>query len=171
MVGFDRGAETVTAGYALASGPATLTLINYPTPQIAEVEEKLISAYIKAGNTPQHPWTKALQDSNPTAIELRRSGPLLAIVSGDPIQNDAHKLLESVHYEADISALPGGPNREIQNYARLIIGIVVLVFVMFGAAVLIASFLGGGRAAYRMLRGKPASSMYDDEFIHLDLRD
>ena len=33
LVGFDRDAEAVTANYSLNSGPATLTLIDYPTPQ------------------------------------------------------------------------------------------------------------------------------------------
>ena len=46
LVGFDRDAETVTANYSLRSGPATLTLINYPTPQMAEAQEKKIRAYI-----------------------------------------------------------------------------------------------------------------------------
>ena len=35
LVGFDRGAEAVTANYSLNSGPATLTIIDYPTPQMA----------------------------------------------------------------------------------------------------------------------------------------
>jgi hypothetical protein len=169
LVGFDRGAEAATASYKLSSGPATLTIINYPTPQMAEAQEKVIAAYIKAGNSPQHPFTKPLQDSNPTAIEVRRSGPLVAVVSGDPIADDAHKLLQSVHYEANISALPGQQNNEIQKTARLIVAIITLVVVMFVAAVLLALFLGGGRALYRHLRGKPISSVFDEEFIRIDL--
>ena len=86
LVGFDRGAESVTAGYTLSSGPATLTIVNYPTPQIAQAQEQAISAYLKAGNSPQHPFTKPLLDSNQTALEVKRTGPLVAIVSGDPIQ-------------------------------------------------------------------------------------
>ena len=171
LVGFDRGAEAATAGYKLSSGPATLTIIDYPTPQLAEAQEKAISAYLKAGNSPQHPYTKLLQDSNPTAIEVRRSGPLVAIVSGDPIADDAHKLLQSVHYEADISALPGARNNEIQKTARLIVAIITLVAVMFFAALLLAIFLGGGRALYRHLRSKPVSSVFDEEFIRIDLSD
>ena len=34
---------------------------------------------------------------------------------------------------------------------------------------LLGFFLGGGRALYRMARGKPISSMYETEFISLDL--
>jgi hypothetical protein len=169
LVGFDRGAETATATYTLRSGPATLTIIDYPTPQMAAVQEQGIAAYLKAGNTPQHPFTKPLQDSNPAAIEVRRTGPLVTVVSGDAITDEAHKLLTSVHYEADMSALPGQPNNEIQKTAQLLVAIITLVVVMFVAAVLLAIFLGGGRALYRYLRGKPISSVYDEEFIRIDL--
>jgi hypothetical protein len=171
LVGFDRGAETATASYKLSSGPATLTIINYPTPQMAAAQEKSIAAYIKAGNTAQHPFTKPLQDSNPMAIEVRRAGPLVAVVSGDPIQDEAHKLLTSVHYEADMSAIPGQGSNDVQKTAQLIVGIITLVVVMFAAALLLALFLGGGRALYRYLRGKPISSVYDEEFIRIDLSD
>jgi hypothetical protein len=53
VVGFDRGAETVTANYTLRSGPATLTIIDYPTPQMAAAQEAKIRAYIKAGKQAQ----------------------------------------------------------------------------------------------------------------------
>jgi hypothetical protein len=171
LVGFDRGAETATANYKLQSGPTTLTLINYPTPEMAAAQAKAISEYLKAGNSPQHPFTKLLLDSNPSALEVRRSGPLVAVVSGDPIQDEAHKLIAGVHYEADMSSIPGEPSHDVQNFAKLILGIIVLVVVMFAAAIVVALFLGGGRAAFRVWRGKPASSMLDEDFVRLDLRD
>jgi len=169
LVGFDRGAETATATYSLRSGPATLTVINYPTPQMAAAQEKAIAAYLKAGDSPQHPFTKPLKDSNVTALEVRRSGPLVAVVSGDPIADDAHRLIAAVHFDADMSAIPGGGDTEVQKTAKLVIAIITLVAVMFVAAILLALFLGGGRAAYRLLRGKPLSSMYDQEFTKLNL--
>jgi len=43
--------------------------------------------------------------------------------------------------------------------------------VIGGAAILLGFFLGGGRALYRMARGKPVSSVYEEEFIRIDLRD
>ncbi len=52
LVGFDRGAEAVTANYSLRSGPATLTIIDYPTPQMAAAQETKIRDYIKAANRP-----------------------------------------------------------------------------------------------------------------------
>jgi hypothetical protein len=171
LVGFDRGAEAVTATYNLGSGPATLTVINYPTPQMAAAQEKAISDYLKAGNSPQHPFTKPLLDSNPTVLEARRSGPLVAVVSGDPIQDDSRRLIGLVHYEADMSAIPGGGDTEVQKTAKLVVAIITLVVVMFIAALMLAGFLGGGRVLYRFLRGKPLSSVYDEEFTRLDLSD
>ena len=170
LVGFDRGAETATATYKLRSGLATLTIINYPTPQMAAAQEKAIAAYIKAGNSHQHPFTKPLQDSNPAAIEVRRSGPLVAVVSGDAILDEAHKLIATVHYEADMASVPQPVDSEIKKTAQLLLGIVTLVIVMFVAALFLALFLGGGRALYRLARGRPISSMYDEDFIKLDLR-
>ncbi len=169
LVGFDRGAETATATYKLRSGPAVLTLINYPTPQLAATQQQAIAAYLKAGNTPQHPFTKPLQDSNTAALEVRRSGPLVAVVSGDAITEEAHKLLETVHYDADTSAIQGQVGNEVQKTAKMLLAIVSLVVVMFLAALLLAIFLGGGRAMYRWMRGKPLSSVYDEEFTKLDL--
>jgi hypothetical protein len=169
MVGFDRGAEAATATYGLRSGPATLTVINYPTPQMAAAQAKLIAAYLKAGNGPKHAFTKPLQESNPAALEVRRSGPLVAVVSGDAIPDEAHKLITAVHFDADTSSIPGGGDTEVQKTAKLLVAIITLVVVMFVAALGVALFLGGGRALYRMVRGKPASSVYDQEFTKLDL--
>jgi hypothetical protein len=46
-----------------------------------------------------------------------------------------------------------------------------MVIVGASAAILLGFFLGGGRAVYRLARGKPVSSVYDIEFIRLDLRE
>jgi len=169
IVGFDRGAETVTATYSLRSGPATLTVINYPTPQMAAAQEKRIADYIKGGDKPDSPFTKPLLDSNQPSLEVRRSGPLVAVVSGDAIQSEAHKLLASLHYEADLASIPQPVDSEVKKTAQLLLSIVTLVVVMFLAAVLLGLFLGGGRALYRISRGKPISSMSDEEFTKLDL--
>ncbi len=170
LVGFDRGAEVVTANYALRSGPATLTLINYPTPQMAAAVEQQIAAYLKSGNTPTSPWTAPLANSTPGSVEVKRSGPLVAVVCGDAVPDDAHRLLGLVHYEADVSKLPGGDApTEIQKTAKLLLGIVLLVTVMFAAALILALLLGGGRAMLRLAQGKPASTVFDEEFTRLDL--
>ncbi len=171
LVGFDRGAEAVTANYALNSGPATLTIIDYPTPQMAQAQEPRIRDYIKAGSKAQPPWPKPLQDSDLASLEVRRSGPLVVLVSGDAIPDESHKLLEMVHYEADLTALPQSSESEVTKTTKLLMGIAAIVIIGGSAALLLGFFLGGGRALYRIMRGKPASSVFDEEFIRIDLRE
>jgi hypothetical protein len=171
LVGFDRGAETVTADYSLRSGPATLTIIDYPTPQMAAAQETLIRNYIKAGGQAQPPWPKPLTESDLASLEVRRSGPLVVLVSGDAIPEESHVLLETVHYAAEITDIPQPGESQAQQTGKLLMGIAVIVIVGIFAALLLGFFLGGGRALYRMARGKPVSSVFDEEFIHLDLRE
>jgi hypothetical protein len=174
LVGFDRGAEAVTANYSMRSNPATLTIINYPTPQLAAAQESKIRAYIQAGSPkPGSPaWPKPLQDSDQASLEVRRSGPLVALVSGDAIPEESHKLLAKVHFAADLTSLPAPPGEsDVSKTAKLLMGIAALVIIGASAAILLGFFLGGGRALYRMARGKPVSSVYESEFIHLDLRE
>lgn len=171
LVGFDRGAEAVTANYSLSSGPATLTIIDYPTPQMAEALEPKISDYLKAGSKAQPTWPKPLVDSDSASLEVRRSGPLVIVVSGDAIPDESHNLLEMVHYDADLVALPQGSSQsDVAKTAKLLAGIAGIVVVGASAAILLGFFLGGGRALYRVARGRPASSVWDEEFIHIDLR-
>lgn len=170
LVGFDRGAETLTANYVLRSGPATLTIIDYPTPQMAAAQEPKIRDYIKAGGKAQPPFPKPLADSDQASLEVRRSGPLVALVSGDAIPDESHKLLATVHFEASLTSIPQPGESEVSKTGRLLMGIATLVIIGSSAAILLGFFLGGGRALYRKVRGKPVSAVYEIEFIRLDLQ-
>ena len=171
LVAFDKGAEAVTANYSLVSGPATLTIVDYPTPQIAQAQENAIRAYLKAGSQAQPPWPKPLTDSDLASLEVRHSGPLVVVVSGDAIPEDSHRLIESVHFQSDLTSVPQPVESEVEKTGKLLVGIAALCIVGGGAAIILGGFFGGGRALYRIARGKPISSMYDVEFIHLDLRE
>ena len=171
LVAFDKGAEAVTGTYSLFSGPATLTIIDYPTPQIAQVQENAIRSYLKAGSQAQPPWPKPLADSDVASLEVRHSGPLVIVVSGNAFPDDSHRLLESVHYSADLIAIPQPVESEVQKTGQMLLGIAVICLIGAGASVFLGGLFGGGRAFIRVVRGKPASSLYDEEFIHLDLRD
>jgi hypothetical protein len=112
-----------------------------------------------------------LQDSDTASLEVRHSGVLVALVSGDAIPDESHRLIEMVHYEADLTAIPQSVESDVSKTSRLLLGIASIVIVGSLAAILLGFFLGGGRALYRIAHGKPASSVYDEEFIHLDLRE
>lgn len=147
-VDFSQDAEAVTARY----GAATLTLIMYPTPQIAGSHLKSIDALPKS-----------------LGLAAGRTGPLLAIVSGVP-HAQAVSLLHQVKFNDYVTINhPEGYVPETVKLYHLLMGITVLVVILVCAAILLGFFLGGGRALYRMLRGKPVSTVSDDEFISLHL--
>lgn len=171
LVGFNEDAETVTANYSLSSGPATLTLIDYPTPQMAEAQEKKIREYIKAGSKAQPTFPKPLQDSDQASLEVSRSGPIVALVSGDAIPDESHRLLAQVHYSPELTQMPQSQDSEVKKTSQFLLAVASLVIVGCSAALLLGFFLGGGRALYRVARGKPASSVYEAEFIRLHLED
>ena len=102
---------------------------------------------------------------------MRRSGPLVAVVSGDAIPDESHKLLATVHFETDLTSIPQPTESDVSKTSKLLIGITVLVLIGFGTAILLGLFLGGGRALYRIARGKPVSSVFEEEFIRLNLRE
>jgi hypothetical protein len=169
LVGFERGAEAVTANYSLRSNTATLTIIDYPTPQMATAQAARIRDYISAGSKAQPPWPKPLQDSDQASLEVRRTGPLVVLVSGDAIPDESHRLLATVHYASDLMSMPQQTDSDAVKTGKFLIGISLLIIIGAGSAIFLGFFVGGARALYRIARGKPISSVYDEEFISLNL--
>jgi len=171
LIDFSKSPEVLSGDFDLKSGEGTLTIIEYPTPQIATERQRAIEAYLKTGNTPQQPFTGPLENSNAQALAVRRSGLLLAITSGGIDAADAHRLLNKINYEASVTwNSPQGYVPETTKAARLLVGIASFCLIACSAALMLGIFLGGGRALVRRLRGKPASTLDDMEFIKLDLR-
>jgi len=157
LVDFTREPEIVTAQYNARDGKGTLTVLEYPTPQIAIARAKAIDEQIKQG-------------SPPPALAVQRSGPLVAIASGGFSFNEARELLAKVKYEAEVTVdHPEGYVSEVRKTARLLLGIIYLTGILGGSSILVGLFLGGGRAIVRRLQGKPVSSLNDEDFISLKL--
>src|SRR5271170_684324 len=170
LVDFARGAEALTASYSSRDGDGALTLIDYPTPQIATERSRAVAAFLAAGNTAGAEWPSQLAESTVAALQSRRSGPLVAVSSGSFSADRAHRLLSDVNYSADVTwNHPQGYVSEVTKTAKLLVGIITLTAILGGAALLLGIFFGGGRALYRRLRGKPISSLADSEFISLHL--
>ena len=160
VVRFDQDAEALTAQYDAHGGKGTLTLLMYPTPQMAGGRVQAVDALLKNGSIP----------GNAASLQERRSGPLLAITSGDFTQEEAQHLLDQVKFAGYVTVdRPQGYISEAAKTAKLLVGIATLTVVLGGAAILLGLFFGGGRAMIRVLRGKPPSSLSDEQFITLHL--
>ncbi len=170
LIDFSSSAEAITATYTTRDGNGNLTLLEYPTPQIAAARLRAIEAFLKAGNSSRAPWPQALADSRPEDLLARRSGPIVALTSGAFPAATAHNLLNQVNYQADVVwNNPQGYVGEASKVARLFLGVFAIVAVLGGTAILLGIFFGGGRALIRTLRGKPASTVDETEIIRLNL--
>ncbi len=165
-IDFSRDAEVVTADYSARDGRGTLTLIEYPTPQMAIHSEKTLDALLK------DPLPASSQRGTSVALGVRRSGPLVAVASGDFSSAEALALLAQVKYQADVTWNRGSQfSNEVKNAAKMLVGIAYLTAILGAAALLLGTFLGGGRALWRVMHGKPASAVYEEDFISLNLSD
>jgi hypothetical protein len=166
LIDFSRDAEAVTAQYAYRSGKGTLTILEYPTPQMAIDRAKAINAMLKG------PLPATLQQGDPIALAVKSSGPLVAVTNGDMSSEEARALLDGVKYQADITwNRQDNTKREVKNAAAMLIGIAYLTSILAACALLLGTFLGGGRALWRIMRGKPVSTVYEEDFISLNLND
>jgi hypothetical protein len=157
-LGWDKSAEAVTANYDEKHGRETITLLIYPTPQIAQAFEKRLSTGVTG-----------LGASFANA-RVRRDQELVMLASGALPASEAQKLLENVHMKQEVSIdhdIAPVFHTEVQKTYSLLSNIAILSGVLMGAAVLLGLFLGGGRALIRVMRGKSAAA--EPEFLSLHL--
>ena len=157
IVGFDKSAEEVTANYT-RPGKGTLTLLLYPTPQIAGDHGREIEAWVNANK------------GGLGTVKLRREGPMVLMTTGDFPPEEAQRMIENIHLKSEVTwdkKLPQEFHTEIRKTASLLVSIAVLSGVLMLAAVLLGLFLGVGRASIRVLLGKPAAA--EVEFLGLGL--
>lgn len=151
-LGWEKNAEVVTTDYADKRGRETLTLLLYPTPQIAG----------------EH--TRALEGDSQSGLKVRREGELVAVARGSFSADDAQNMIENVHLRSVVTFdkdMPLEFHTEVQKTYSLLTNIAVFCAVGTLASVLLGVFLGGGRALIRKMRGKEAST--DAEFLSLHL--
>jgi hypothetical protein len=155
-IDFGQDAEVITAQYGPSGAQGTLTLVMYPTPQMAD-------AHLKS-------MQNEAQQGHGIGGLAKRSGPLLAVVSGNLPAPQAQQLLDAIRFNDYVTVNhPEGYVPETVKLYRLLRGITVLTVILVCGAVLLGFFLGGGRALIRVLRGKPVSSVSEEEFISLHL--
>ena len=155
IVGFDKAAEIVTAKY---EGKGTLTLVLYPTPQIAGDHGRQIEAEMNR------------QGGTAGTVKLRREGPLLALTTGAWRPAEAQATLENIHLRNELTwnkPMPLEFHSEVRKTVSLLTSIAIFCGLGALAAVVLALFFGGARAAIRVMQGKPAAT--EPEFLRIDL--
>jgi hypothetical protein len=165
-LGWDKNVEAVTAQYADKRGKETLTVLLYPTPEIAGTFAAKIHDAL-----PQMAAQNAAAFGN---ARVRREGPMVLLASGggaDGFAGDAaQQLIGNIHMReivaTDADMHPLFKTEATKTYG-LLANIAILAGVLMVAAVLLGFFLGAGRAAYRVMRGKPAA--VEMEFLSLHL--
>jgi hypothetical protein len=155
IVGFDKAAEVVTAKY---EGKGTLTLLLYPTPQIAGDHGRQIVAEMNKQGPPAG------------TVMLRREGPLVLVTSGMWNGPEAKALVEGIHLRNELTwnkPMPLEFHSEVRKTVSLLTSILIFCGLGAIAAVVLALFFGGARAAIRVMQGKPAAT--EPEFLRIDL--
>jgi hypothetical protein len=155
LVNFGMGPEVAIASYRTSIGQARMTLISYPTPQIAAERLKTF----QAAGLPGGPFY------------FKRTGPLVAAINGNIPESEAQSLLASVNYDADVTwNQPAKPNPKDDPY-KFIFALALLVIIVIGAALIFGFAFGGARVlAKRLFPNRVFDRPEDVEIIQLNLK-
>ena len=165
LVDFGASAEVSSAHYNTPSGEATVTLISYPTPQLAAEHRRRINAAHQLGQT-QTGESEILCSGD---FCDKRTGPIVAIATGAS-ESDAKSLLGRVNYEATVTWNTPSDNAQVHDLYMLILNIVILCAILGGLAVIAGVAFGGIRIlTKRFYPDKVFDRPEQMEFISLHL--
>jgi hypothetical protein len=139
LVDFGASSELTLAHYDTASGEATLTLISYPTNQMAADHLRRIDAAHQLAQ----PQTGVSVVEGAGTFHDKRTGPIIAIVTGGISDSDAKSLLGEVNYDARVTWQTPTENAQVHDLTSLILNIVVLCAII-GAFAIVAGIAFGG---------------------------
>jgi hypothetical protein len=156
LVDFSSNAEVITGKHTTGGSDADVILISYPTPQIAGDRLKAIQA-------------AATQNADTTFV-AKRTGPIVALVSGHIAQSDAKAILSRVSYEADVTWNENTGLSKHDNIGSIVVAACILAGIIFLASVGTGAVFGFARIFLERAfpsRYKPRGEGHD--FIRLDL--
>jgi len=160
-IDFSKSPEVLTALYKSDEGEAKLTLISYPTPQIAGTQLRNIEQ--------NH---ANLEVSGAGSFSIKRTGPLLVIVSGQASRSEVSSLLSSVNYEADVTYNEPTFLTRKDNIGNLIVAAFGLIGLILAVALVFGLVFGGLRVILKKLYPDRFFDRPEDaNVITLNLRD
>jgi len=129
VASFERGAEVQTARYRNGNSELQLTIVSYPTPQIAIERFRQF-------------------EKLPTAA-VKRSGTMIAFVPGAKENAVAAKLLAGIEYRPKVTWNEYPPLHTTQDAAKMILAISALAFGLIVSSLILGLFFGGGKILAR----------------------
>jgi Family of unknown function (DUF6599) len=155
QIDFSHDPEILIQDYSSKSGPLTLTLVQYPTPQIAGERLRVL---------------QDTQQSSPNTLLVRRSGPLVDVVTGAISSDEAQKLLTSVNYEAEVTWNQATSVSKRDNIGNLILAVFALIGIILLISFIFGVFFGGIRILMkRVFPDRVFDRPEDVEFIQLHI--
>ncbi len=127
-------AELAVADYNTGEGTAKLTIISYPNPAVAGKQLRAIEA-----------WQPAAAPGSTQALTVysKRTGRLVAVVTGNISQGEAKTLLASVNYDPEVTWNENTHFDRNNNLGSLLVNIIILIAIITGLAI-VAGFAFGG---------------------------
>ncbi|MGH9529555.1 MAG: DUF6599 family protein [Terriglobales bacterium] len=138
LVDFNAGAEVVLGDYGTGDGQARVTLISYPTPQIA-------MSHLSAIDSAKQQTAQGPPALDPASTFDKRTGPIIVVVSGLISAGDAKPLLNSVNYEADVTWNKNTYFSRRDDPGNLLVNVIYLCAIIGGFAVVSGVAFGGIR--------------------------
>ena len=134
-LGWDKSVEIATATYD--HGRGDLTLLLYPTPQLAGERGRALQGDInQAGSTTLG------------TVKMRRVGPLLGVTSGGLSAARAEELVQALKLNEEVTfdkPMPLEFHAEVRKTYTLLQSISIFIGIGILAALVLAVFLGGAR--------------------------
>jgi hypothetical protein len=155
LIDFSKSPEVAVGKYRTSQGEASVTLVGYPTPQIARERMDAMQAAGLTGGP----------------FYFKRTGPYVVAVNGNIPADEAQSLLASVNYDADVMPLQPTKPRPAEDRAGFVFALVMLCVITVLAALVFGFVFGGIRIlANKMFPNRVFSRPESVEIIRLDLR-
>lgn len=139
QVDFSTDAEVASAEYNTSAGTAKLTLISYPNPAIAGNHLRAIQA--------AHPSTPGTTPP----MYAKRTGRLVAVVTGAIPEAEAKTLLASVNYDPEVTWNENTHFDRNSNLGSLLVNIIILIAIIVGLSLIAGIAFGGVRVVLKRL--------------------
>jgi hypothetical protein len=156
VAGFDSHAEAMFAKYKAVKDEATLLLIEYPTPQLAEMHLRHLQ--------------RALHDARLSTSSIERKGSLLSIVLATTSAEYAEKLRAAVNYETEVTWNEPSTTATDPPITSTLVKIIIATMVLMGMAFVLGLAFGGVRViTKRLFPGKVFDRPAQMEVLQLGL--